>query len=86
MSLPLYKSKAFVICHLLLFPNPKNDFWCSKQECGMSLRSSTQSLFYMVRINKHQILSCTLSGKILNHVVHKSAIVIESKILMSLMQ
>lgn len=30
MSLPLYKLKAFVICHLLLFPNPRNDFWCSK--------------------------------------------------------
>lgn len=26
MSLPLYKLKAFVICHLLLFPNPRNDF------------------------------------------------------------
>jgi hypothetical protein len=30
MSLPLYKLKAFVICHLLLFPNPRNIFLCSK--------------------------------------------------------
>ncbi len=59
MSLPLYKLKAFVICHLLLFPNPRNNFLCSKQECGISLHSSTKSLFYMVRINKHRICLAT---------------------------